>query len=111
LGSFIKGDVVTVPFPFSDLSLPGKRRPALVITQLEGNDVILCAISSQKRNDNYMITLLNNDFSNGSIDRDSYIRTNRLFTADSNIIINKRGTITKRKLEEVLHKIIEIVQS
>jgi len=36
----VKGDVVVIPFPFSDLS-QSKRRPALVVATLEGDDVIL----------------------------------------------------------------------
>jgi len=39
LGRFIKGDIVVVPFPFSDLS-QSKRRPALVLADLEGDDLI-----------------------------------------------------------------------
>lgn len=46
MAKFVKGDVVVVPFPFSDLT-QAKRRPALVITALEGDDVILCQITSQ----------------------------------------------------------------
>ncbi|WP_459879843.1 hypothetical protein [Desulfothermus naphthae] len=38
---FIKGDVIVIPFPFSDLT-GRKRRPALVISNLEGQDLILC---------------------------------------------------------------------
>jgi len=33
MATFIKGDVVIVPFPFSDLS-QAKRRPALVVANL-----------------------------------------------------------------------------
>jgi len=40
MGKFIKGDVVVVPFPFSDLT-GTKRRPAFVVTDLPGDDVIL----------------------------------------------------------------------
>ncbi|WP_235335003.1 MULTISPECIES: type II toxin-antitoxin system PemK/MazF family toxin [Aphanizomenon] len=47
---FIKGDVVIVPFPFSDLTQT-KRRPALVIATLQGNDLILCQITSQSVSD------------------------------------------------------------
>ena len=36
MGKLVKGDVVVVPFPFSDLTA-AKRRPALVLTALEGN--------------------------------------------------------------------------
>lgn len=46
MGAFVKGDVVVVPFPFSDLSA-AKRRPALVVAALSGNDVILCQITSR----------------------------------------------------------------
>ena len=46
MAEFVKGDVVVVPFPFSDLT-QAKRRPALVIATLEGDDLILCQITSQ----------------------------------------------------------------
>ena len=35
----MKGDVVVVPFPFSDLT-EAKRRPALVLAELDGDDRI-----------------------------------------------------------------------
>ncbi len=41
MGRFVKGDVVVVPFPFFDLD-QAKRRPALVVAELEGDDRILC---------------------------------------------------------------------
>jgi len=41
MGRFVKGDVVVVPFPFSDLAM-SKRRPALVIANLAGDDLVLC---------------------------------------------------------------------
>jgi len=43
LEKFVKGDVVVVPFPFSDLT-EAKRRPALVLAELDGDDRILCQI-------------------------------------------------------------------
>jgi len=54
MAKFIKGDVVVIPFPFSDLTQT-KRRPALVISALEGDDVILCQITSRTIRDNYAI--------------------------------------------------------
>jgi len=47
LERFVKGDVVVVPFPFSDLT-GAKRRPALVLAELDGEDRILCQITSQQ---------------------------------------------------------------
>jgi len=50
--SFVKGDIVVIPFPFSDLSKT-KRRPALVLAKTEHNDLILCQITSQYNFDNF----------------------------------------------------------
>jgi len=35
----MRGDVIVVPFPFSDLAA-AKRRPALVLAELDGDDCI-----------------------------------------------------------------------
>jgi len=39
MGKFVKGDIVVVPFPFSDLST-AKKRPALVVASLVGDGVL-----------------------------------------------------------------------
>jgi len=47
--NFKKFDIVLVDFPFSDLSKI-KKRPALVIKSLEGENTILCQITTKERN-------------------------------------------------------------
>jgi mRNA interferase MazF len=108
MGRFVKGDVVVVPFPFSDLS-NSKKRPSLVLADLTGNDVILCQITTPAARDSYSILLSLGDFASGRIDHDSNIRPNRLFTADSNIIIRRAGTLSQAKIDEVINKVIEII--
>jgi len=110
MGKFVKGDIVVIPFPFSDMSA-SKKRPALVVAPLDGDDVVLCQITSQARTDRYSISLFHSDFSNGNLPSESSIRPNRLFTADSNIVLRKAGTVNTGKLSQVIKKIIEIVQS
>jgi mRNA interferase MazF len=107
---FVKGDVVVVPFPFSNLTA-SKRRPALVVTQLDGNDLILCQITTRPRTDRYSISLSSTDFSIGSLPQESSIRPNRLFTADSNIIIRRAGKVAQEKIDEVIDKIVSIIRS
>ena len=110
MGRFVKGEVVVLPFPFSDLS-SSKRRPALVIVPLQGDDVILCMITSKTVRDSNAIPLAHTDFAGGGLPRSSYVRPNRLFTADSRIVIRSVGKLTDSKLEQVINAIVEIVKS
>jgi len=110
MAKFVKGDVVVVPFPFSDLT-QSKRRPALVITTLEGDDVILCQITSKSVKDNYALLLEDKDFESGNINQPSKLRPNRIFTADSHIILYKVGRLKTAKLTEVLDKVVEIIRT
>lgn len=109
MGRFVKGDVVVTPFPFTDLA-GAKRRPALVVATLAGDDVILCQITSVARNDAYSIPLDAGDFITGGLSRSSVIRPNRLFTADDGLILRSVGTVTPAKLSEVIEKLVGIVQ-
>jgi len=110
MGRFVKGDVVVVPFPFSDLTSI-KRRPALVVANLTGDDVILCQITSQATADKDAIPLTQQDFATGSVHRDSYIRPNRLFTADSNIILYRAGAVQAATMHTVIAAIIRIISA
>ena len=67
---------------FSDLS-QAKRRPALVIATLRGDDLILCQITSQVVTDSYALAITNEDFITGGLNQNSNVRPNRLFTADN----------------------------
>lgn len=105
---FVKGDVVVLPFPFSDLS-SYKRRPALIVVDLIGDDVILCQITGENRQDAYSIELLGIDFKMGSLKKNSTIRPNVLFTANNSIIMYKAGSLSNNKVKDVEDKIIKII--
>jgi mRNA interferase MazF len=109
LEKFVKGDIVVVPFPFTDLT-QSKRRPALVIATLEGDDLILCQITSQWTKDKYAIVIDEDDFETGSLKQRSHIRPNRIFTADSQIILYRVGHLKKKRIDEVIKKIISIIK-
>lgn len=104
---FVKGSVVVLPFPFSDLS-SSKKRPALIVADLIGDDIILCQITSESRVDNYSLILSENEFVEGNLKQISMIRPNRLFTADKSIISYKVGFLKENKIKEVENKLIEI---
>ena len=109
MAEFIKGDVVVIPFPFSDLT-QSKRRPALVISELEGDDLILCQITSQAIKDRYAILISDDDFKTGSLKQASNVRPNRIFTADSHIVLYRVGNLKIEKLTEVIEKVVELLR-
>jgi mRNA interferase MazF len=105
--AFVKGDVVVVPFPFSDLS-QAKRRPALVIRNF-GEDLLLAQITSKNIKNNFAIQLADPDFKEGSLKLVSNIRPEKLFTCSKNLILYKVGSINEAKLEEILNRITQII--
>jgi len=107
--SGIKGDVVIIPFPFSDLT-QSKRGPGLVIAELEGDDLILCQITSQAIKDKYAILISDDDFQTGSSKQPSNVRPDRIFAADSHIVLYRVGSLKIEKLTEVIEKVVGIIR-
>ena len=104
---FVKGDIVVVPFPFSDLS-SSKRRPAIILADLAGDDLILSQITSKNVSDGMAISIEPNEVVNSTLNVASNIRPNKLFTADENIVLYRIGTLKTDKLKTVIAKVIEI---
>ena len=101
---FVTGDIIVVPFPFTDTFLT-RKRPALVLANLEGDDIVICEITSVMRKDIYVVPLENKDLESGKLKTNSIIRPNRILTMNKEKINYKFGKIKDSKLQEVLEKI------
>lgn len=109
MAKFVKGDIVVIPFPFSDLS-GSKRRPAYALVDLPGDDIILCQITSRVKVNEFFVDLDFSDFQDGSLPVASRIRPARIFTADKGIIIKKAGAVNediKKKVLSIIHKLFD----
>ena len=84
---FKRGDIVLVPFPFTDLS-SSKRRPALIISPDSFNsankDVVLVAITSQISSDPNAIILEEQDFIDGKLPKVSTMESLYAFPLTAN---------------------------
>ena len=109
MARFVKGDVVVVPFPFSDLTR-AKRRPALVVAELEGDDLILCQITSQQTKDRYSLPIEEDDLETGTLRQKSNARPNRIFTTDRRIVLYRVARLQPDKINQVIEKIIAILR-
>jgi mRNA interferase MazF len=102
----VTGEVVVIPFPRADVT-GGKRRPALVIEDLPGADLILCQITSRAHHDAFSVPLDSSDFERGQLGHPGFIRPQRLFTLEHHLILNSIGKVQAAKLNEVLKRVRE----
>jgi mRNA interferase MazF len=102
------GAVVLVPFPFSDLSR-SKLRPAVVVAEAGRGDYILCQITSNPYSDPHAVELTNQSFSDGSLQRTSYARPGKLFTAHHSLITSIVGQLQTKALEDLRSRIVQLL--
>jgi mRNA interferase MazF len=107
MGIFAVGDVVILPFPFSDLS-SRKLRPAVVVAKADFSDLIFCQITSKDRSENGAIKLTPNNFKHGGLNLTSYARPDKLFTGDESIIVNTYGQLDDSTRQDLLSSIIAL---
>lgn len=101
---FTVGSVVLVSFPFSNLK-GNKIRPALVLAQVEFNNLILCQITSRPYSSKTAIDIGQSDFIRGTLPLKSFVRPDKLFTADISILKGKAGELTSNKRKTILQKV------
>jgi len=100
LEKLIAGTVVVTSFPFSNLKAH-KNRPALVLGFSDFNDVVLCQITSISDGKLDKVKLTTNSFLGGGLPVDSYVRPDKIFTADLSLISKNAGNITPDTLNKV----------
>jgi mRNA interferase MazF len=99
MGTPATGQVVLVPFPFSNLSKT-KIRPAVILAYAGRDDWILCQITSNPYGDSRSIKITDEHFQTGSLRVTSYARPGKLFTANSELIAGQAGTLKSDVLEK-----------
>jgi len=109
-----QGDIVLVPFPFTDSSTL-KKRPALVISVRWFNSIkgdhILVGITASFQPDNLdadMIHIRGRELTDTSLYDESVIKAGSIFTVNTKLIIHKIGRLNHSLTKKVLEKISQI---
>jgi mRNA interferase MazF len=90
---FERGELVLVPFPFSDLSAV-KRRPVLVLTAPDGyGDFIALPVTSRPRAERG-VPLTSADMLRGALPVPSWIRTDRIVTLNTSLVVKSIGKVS-----------------
>lgn len=107
-----QGDILLIPFPFSDLSTT-KQRPVLVLSNSVYNkaqsDLVIAAITSNLSNKTYSIPITENDLDEGHLRVKSAIRADKLYTLSNQIVLKKFGHLKTTIFIEVKQKIIHLL--
>jgi mRNA interferase MazF len=94
--------------------LGSKERPAVVINSLPGDEIILCQITSKAARDKFVIEIGRSESYSGRLPGDSYVRPNKIFTADQSIIksiiIRKAGKLNKETISRIVETSVALTQ-
>ena len=106
------GDVILVPFPFTDGS-SSKKRPAIVISSDDYDrskpDVILIAVTSQVNIELQFGEILVTDWSAAGLLKPSIIKP-VIATVERNLVIRKLGELKSPDLEALENILQQIIQ-
>lgn len=103
------GAVVLVRFPFSDLT-SSKLRPAVVLADAGREDVVLCQVTSNPYSDSRAIPLTDASFASGGLQRISYARPAKLFTASGTIILREVERLVPEVHSSIIKAIVDLLQ-
>ena len=102
-----KGDIILVPFPFSDLT-GNKNRPALVLIESE-DDVTVCFITTRlKLQSEYDIAVQPSEVNR--LKKPSLIRLSKITTLDKDLIIGKLGALDIKYTDLVNKNLIRLLK-
>ncbi len=88
-----RGDLLLVPFPFTDLSAT-KRRPVLALTSADSyGDFIALPVTSRPQAE-HGLPIAPADMVSGQLPAPSWIRTNRIVTLNRTLVVKTVGRIS-----------------
>jgi len=111
---FDRGDVVLVPFPFTDLTTQ-KQRPALVISSKSFNDssadAILAAITSQVPTDlqHSDYRLSSDEQKQGGLPKPSVVKAAKVVTLSQALIRKKLGRLPVETVDQIVRKLVSVI--
>ncbi len=109
---FEQGDILIVPFPFSNLRTI-RQRPVLVISADKYNksseDIIVCGITSNLKDVRCSVLLDDGCLLKGKLPVKSRIKVDKLFTIDKSIIKKNIAKINRETFEKVKEEFFRLV--
>ena len=105
--NFNQGDIVLLPYPYTDLSR-SKKRPVVIISKdsINRQNLIVAKITFVIRDDELSFHINQNEI-DIKLRKESEVRTNELFTVHRSLIIKKITQFKKATLQKLISQIKE----
>ena len=94
------GDLLLVPFPFSDMQT-AKRRPVFVLTGPDKFDDLTCLAVTSKPHHAEVYALQESDFLQGTLPKPSWIRIDKIYTLNKVMIVGKFGMLHQESIQVI----------
>ena len=102
------GDLVLIPFPFSDLQAT-KKRPVMVLTPPDRHaDFIGLAITTVEQQ-HHALQVGAANLLDGALPKPSWIRLDKVFTLSESSIVKTFGTLSPQTVHSVLQGLCAVV--
>ena len=99
-----RGDLLLVPFPFTDLSTT-KRRPVLALTSNDAyGDFVALPITSRPQAD-HAVPISAADLISGSLPVASWVRTNRVITLNTSLVVKVLARVSDRTVKVAVERL------
>ncbi len=103
-----RGELLLVPFPFTDLSA-AKRRPVLALTAPDSyGDFIALPVTSRPQAE-HGFPLTSTDLVHGRLPAPSWIRTDRVVTLNATLVVKSIGQVTARAVDDAVERFCAVI--
>jgi len=109
MARFVAGDVVIVPFPYTNQA-GVKKRPAVVLCETGGNDLLVCMITSAAFGSD-TIPLDKKNLASSGLRVACAVRPDRLLVVSPDLVEKKTGRLSKEMVSEIKAVLVKWLQS
>lgn len=105
---FERGDLLLVPFPFTDLSA-SKRRPVLALTRPDGyGDFIALPVTSRPQ-PKHGLPIVTADLVHGELPAPSWIRVDRIVTLNASLVVKTVGRVSEDVVTAAVERFCAVI--
>lgn len=95
------GDIVSIPFPYTDLSTR-KRRPVLVLTIPDNRGDFISLPVTSVQTEESAVCIRAESMAEGNLPKISWVRYDKVFTLSASSIKKKYGTLRDDIFEQIM---------